>query len=479
MNRHRITSPLNFLTHALKISLAVCRFLAMAGLILATTVSRSQTAYPMLMSTFPSGAQRGKTTVVTINVGTSNGGGGTNLYGAYKAIVEGAGVSAEIVPPDKGWAPLDPKKPFILPIVNSVSMKLTVAPDAPLGTREYRIATPYQGSSTIGQIVIGDEPEIAESEPNNDLEHAQSIPIPCVLNGKYQQGEDVDCYKFKVEAGQSVTFEIKCARLQDKVHDIAPHADPLLILMDSTGRELGRNDDYYRADPLLHYQFAKAGEYFIQTRDVNYQGNPHWVYRLNVTSRPFVTSLNPCAFQPGLGQTVAIEGFNLKNEQFAKIDIPASARAGVWETSLKTASGATNVVQVYVSDMVQTSQPGSAKGGNRTITAAATNATPKVEKGELRLPGGVSSLIGLAGEIDKFSFKAKKGEAWSFETIARRIDSELDSEIKIRDAKGSVLASNDDAIGKDSRIDWTAPETGEYSIEIRDLTGHGGVWILL
>src|SRR4051812_48287053 len=68
----------------------------------------AQTAFPMICSTFPTGIQRGKTTEVTIYVG---GQGGGNLYGAYKALFEGEGVKAEILPPEKGWPAKDPKKP--------------------------------------------------------------------------------------------------------------------------------------------------------------------------------------------------------------------------------------------------------------------------------------------------------------------------------------------------------------------------------
>ena len=453
---------------------ALAPFLTMVFLWVAITASQAQTAYPMLMSSFPTGAQRGKTTLVAVNIGTSNGGGATNLYGTYKAIFEGAGVIAEVVPPEKGWPALDPKKPFVIPAINSVTLKLTIAPDAPLGVREFRLATPYQGISTVGQIVIGDEPELMEAEPNNTREQAQSLTIPCVLNGKLQQAEDVDFYKFKVEAGQQVTFTMNCARLQDKIHDIAPHADPLIILSDQTGRELSRNDDYYRADPLLNYKFEKAGEYLIQVRDVNYQGNPHWAYRLNVTSRPFVTSLIPCAFRVGMNQEVKVEGFGLGGSSTAKVDVPANIPPGIWQTSLKLPNGTSNVVNLLITDTTQVSFDAKATTGNKTVTAALSAPSPKAEKGTLTLPGGVNSLLAVEGRIDRYVFKAKKGDPWGFEVTARRIDSELDSEIKVLDSKGNVLASNDDAIGKDSRIDWTTPADGDYFLDIRDLTGHGG-----
>src|SRR4051812_46398023 len=127
-------------------------FFAITLALLGVAPSGAQTSFPMLISTYPSGIQRGKTLVVTVNSGTVNGGGGANLYGAYKVFVEGEGVQAEIVPPDKGWPAKDPKTPNAVPVVASVSMKVTVAPDAPLGIREFRIATAHHGISTVGQL---------------------------------------------------------------------------------------------------------------------------------------------------------------------------------------------------------------------------------------------------------------------------------------------------------------------------------------
>lgn len=435
----------------------------------------AQTSFPMIISTFPTGVQRGKTTDVTVTAGTVNGGGGANLYGAYKALFDGPGIKAEIVPPEKGWPAKDPKSPYAIPTVASVKLHVTVAADAPLGVHEFRMATAHNGVSTVGLLVVGDEPEVNETEPNNDAEHAQSITVPAVVNGAIGQGEDVDCFKFKAEAGQEITFAVQCARLEDKIHDLSPHADPMLTLRDSTGREIARNDDYYRADPLLHYRFNKSGEYQIQIRDVGYSGSPNWVYRLNITNRPFVTSVIPCAVRPGQTNDLHIAGFNLNGVTSVKLTVPAGTPAGIWYASLPVANGSSNVVALTVVDapqaaIVPTAAPAS---GSKTVTAALTSAQPPAPKGTLALPGGVNSWV-TEGQIDRYSFHATKGAPWAFEVAARRLDSEMDSEIKVRDAKGNVLAENDDALGKDSRLEWSAPADGDYTLEVRDLAGHGG-----
>lgn len=429
----------------------------------------AQTSFPMVCSTFPTGVQRGKTTEVTVYAG---GGGGGNLYGAYKALFEGEGVKAEIVPPEKGWPAKDPKKPWDVPGVSEVKMRVTVAPDAPLGVREYRLATPRFGISTVGLLVIGDEPEVVETEPNNDVAHAQAVPLPCVVNGRFQDGEDIDCFKFKAGAGQEVVFAVLCARLEDKIHDLQDHADPLIILTDTAGKELARNDDYYRADPLLHYTFDRAGEYVIQIRDVSYRGNPYWVYRLTITTRPYVTATVPCAVRPGQGVDLHVSGFQLGGAQTVHLDVPANTPPGLWTAQLKFPNGLSNPVPLVVSEAPQTVINTVPASGGKAVTAALGSAPAPVAA--LSLPGGVNACLTAEGEIDRYRFHAKKGTAWGFEVTARRLDSEMDSELKLRDGKGNVLAENDDAFGKDSRIDWTAPDDGDYTIEVRDLAGHAG-----
>lgn len=489
----------------------LCFFAAIAPL-------SAQTSFPMLGGAFPLGVQRGKTTDVTVYAG---GNGGANLYGAYKALFAGQGVSAIIVPPEKGWPekpkadPKDPKKEWGLPVVGEIKMRVTVAPDAPLGPREFRVATPRMGSSTIAQLVVSDAAQVLEAEPNNDVEHAQPVTLPCDINGRIGQGEDVDCYKFSATPGQEVTFVVQCARLLDKIHDLQEHADPVLILRDLNGLELARNDDYYRADSLLHYKFDKAGQYVIQIRDVNYQGNPFWMYRLTLTTSPYVTGVVPCAVAPGASVDLRVSGFNLKGAATgttngtgtAHVDVPANTPPGLWTTTLKMLNGTTNAIPLLVTTAPQTvitnTGGGNASGNNASANNASGNNTasrsdgraqtaalsatptpaltrpasfsaPRPAPNPLHLPGGVNAVLTAPGEIDRYIFHAQKGAAWGFEVTSRRLDSEMDSELKLRDAKGNVIAANDDALGKDSRIEWTCPTDGDYTLELRDLTGHAG-----
>src|SRR5205807_8548524 len=126
----------------------------------------------------------------------------------------------------------------------------------------------------------------SEKGANNTLDRANPIPVPAVVCGRIEAVEDVDCFKFHAEAGEHLTFEVFCARLEDKIHDLQKHADPMLTLFDAGGRELAANDDFYFADPYLSYTFKNAGDYFVQVRDSKYDVDPRWLYALSITDGP-------------------------------------------------------------------------------------------------------------------------------------------------------------------------------------------------
>ena len=94
------------------------------------------------------------------------------------------------------------------------------------------------------------------------------------------------------------------------------------------------------------------------------------------------------------------------------------------------------------------------------------------------MPGTVSGRLlaigGAESDTDCYRFHAEKGQRLTLEVMARQLGSELDSVLAILDAQGGEIASNDDAEGKDSRLEFTAPETGDYVARVRDLYDRQG-----
>jgi hypothetical protein len=417
------------------------------GLVLLTLPVLAQTSYPMLISVYPVGCQRGKTTEITVT-------GRYNFAGAYGALFEGKGLSAEVVTPamaEMGKA------------VDAVTLKITAAPDAPLGPQEFRVATP-RGLSSVGTLVVGTEPELLEKEGNNTPTAANPVELPANLNGRIQAAEDIDSYQFKANAGDQIVFNCISSRLQDKIHDLTPggggtHSDPILVLSDETGRELARADDHYGPDPVLVQRFEKSGTYTLQIHDVRYLGMAGWTYRVTCTRDPFLIGVYPMAGKAGSAVEVQPVGWNLGEMKQAMVSVP-QMQPGTMPLQLKAGTGLTNPVSFLVTDAPQ------------ALETADNNSAEKATPAEV--PGGFNGRIEAENDLDHFRFKAAKGQAYTFEVFSRRYGSSLDSFIQVLDAKGAPLVSNDDAVGKDSRLDWTCPADGEYLLQVTDLHSRGG-----
>lgn len=380
-----------------------------------------------------------------------------NLQAAYQVLVTGEGVTGELVPPKPEAA----KTP-----VTKLKVRFKVAPNAVLGVRDVRLATP-QGASTLGQLVVVRDPVIREAANHGTMQTAQPITLPATVCGAFEKPEDVDYYKFTVAAGTALTFHVQSQRLQNKIHDLQEHSDPILTLKNSAGSVLAANDNYFAGDPLLHYRFATAGDYYLEIRDVRYSGNPNWQYSIEINDRPFITNVLPSRVTPGTTTKLRLMGYNLPADAVASLTLPATAAEGLQWAMLPLANNqVSNAVPIIVSRLPEVLE---APGDNNTVAKAQV----------IQVPSGISGCIESPGDIDCYAFEAKAGERFTFEVVAHAHQSPLDSYLRILNDKGERLMENDDAsdrfVHADSLIEnWAAPANGRYVVEIRDVHLRGG-----
>ena len=102
---------------------------------------------------------------------------------------------------------------------------------------------------------------------------------------------------------------------------------------------------------------------------------------------------------------------------------------------------------------------------------------------KIKLPVVINGRIDQPGDCDVFRFDGHAGEEIVAEVIARRLDSPLDSILKLTDAAGKELAVNDDYDDKaaglithqaDSLILFKLPAKGAYYIHLGDTQHKGG-----
>jgi hypothetical protein len=426
------------------------------AVLVAAPSSRADTFYPMVMGVNPIAVQVGTTTECVFH-------GRYNFHGAYKVLVTGTGVEGLLdVPVPTKEAKPQAKKPY----ATTLKVRFKVAPDALLGIRDVRVAAP-QGASTLGQIVVTRDPIVREATRHDTMKTAQPIKLPATVCGAIEKNEDVDFYKFHVEAGTALTFHVYCHRLQNRIHDLQLVADPILTIRDAAGNVLAENDNYYSADPLVYYRFAKAGDYYLEIRDVRYSGFPYWFYCIEIHDRPFITNVFPSRVTPGKPSRLRLVGFNLPASPFATLTLPKDTPDGLsWAMLSLPNSQVSNAVPIVVSRQPEVLET---EGDHATASTAQ----------KISVPAGVSGCIAKQGEVDCYSFEAKAGERFTFTVVAGDHQSRLDSVMRILNDKGQPLAENDDYFDlrghTDSRLEsWAAPANGRYVIEIRDLHLRGG-----
>lgn len=423
---------------------------ALLVLLLACPAIRAQTRYPAILGAHPTGVQRGKTTDISVYPFQGQ------LTEAYNLLFDG-----------------DPKD-FETTILSDgkkgpLTVRLAVAANARPGIREFRVATAH-GVSSVAALVVDDEAGVQEVEPNDPPDKAQVVTLPVTIYGRLERTEDIDWYKFRVEAGDDVSFSVLASRLQFKLYQARTWIDPLLILTDAQGQELASNDDYFGGDPFLRYRFAKTGEYRIAIRDSQSRGGMPSPYRLRITRQPFVVNVFPIAVQAGADALLrpSAAGEPPQVLPTVKMHVPADWKPGRHQISLHG-----NYVPLLIADLPTVA----AQGSNRTLEKAQP----------LPMNTGVNGCIAAPGDGHWYRFEARKGETYVFEVLARRFGSDLDSVLSVHDAKGAQLALNDDTTldnipspnypfhrTNDSRVFWTAPANAVYHLRLTDIHANGG-----
>ncbi len=89
-------------------------------------------------------------------------------------------------------------------------------------------------------------------------------------------------------------------------------------------------------------------------------------------------------------------------------------------------------------------------------------------------PLALNGVIGTAGDVDFYTFRAEKGKAYDVRVFARQIRSPLDSVMTIAAKGGGRAGGNDDRGGPDSYIRFTAPKDGDYVVSVTDHLKKGG-----
>jgi hypothetical protein len=371
-------------------------------------------------------------------------------------------------------------------MAETVIIQVTVATDAESGEHEIRLRTPNALSNPL-IFYVGRLPEfskMAAKAANPDLERflerlgqkpvsttpksEMRITSPATVNGQIMPG-GVDRYRFWARKGQQIVISVSARDLIPYLADAVPGwFEATLTLYDAKGTELAYDDRFrFRPDPVLHFEAPHDGEYAVEIKDSLYRGREDFVYRITLGELPFVTDIFPLGGPADTKTTVELKGWNLPTTTLTLDN--KDKKPGIYPISVSKEGLIPNRVPFAVDTLPE-------------CLEQEPNDTPATAQ-PVTLPVIVNGRIDQPGDSDVFRFEGHAGEQIVAEVLARRLNSPLDSVLKLTDAAGRQLAFNDDYEDKgegletshaDSYLTATLPADGVFFIYVGDTQHQGG-----
>jgi len=492
-------------------------------LMIAPAVRAQQQGVPHLAYVYPAGGRQGATFQVRI--------GGRFLDGVTDVSISGGGIEAKVVEQDKPLTQqqigglreklqeLQKKerdaatlkemaeirdqiaaslKRLANPaLAEIVILQMTLAPEAALAERELRLATPL-GLSNPLVFRVGQLPEFCENESGNGATYPETvITLPATVNGRIvpadtskilfpaRQGQqfqraNMDRYRFAAHQGQQLVVVASARELIPYLADAVPGwFQAVVTLYDAAGKELAYDDDYrFHPDPVLHYEIPQDGDYIVEIKDAIYRGREDFVYRITLGELPFVTSIFPLGGPAGAATAVALKGWNLP---VTRVTVEGKD-SGKWDLRSVIVGLEDHQSAIINQQSIFNHVPFAADVLPECLEKESNDSPQSAQS--ITLPVIINGRVDKPGDWDVFRFEGHAGAQIVAEVYARRLDSPLDSMLKLTDAAGRQLAFNDDHEDKgsglnthhaDSLILTALPADGTYYLHLGDAQRQGGM----
>jgi len=485
------------------------RCVVLALLSLPLFAQQQQPVVPHAGYVYPAGGRQGTTVEVTV--------GGQFLNGASAAYVSGSGVTAVF---ERYVRPLTPAQasdlreqvqklvaqPSRTPeeqktiaeirqklmefqrrtasptIAENAIVQLTIAPNAAPGPRELRIGA-NQGITNPVTFCVGQLPEIARprakvqpaynvvngaTPPNRPVpgkpEPPMEITLPAIVNGQAMPAT-TDRFRFHAAQGRKIVAAVTARELIPYISDAVPGWFQAAIeLRDAAGKQLAAADHYlFHPDPVIFFEVPADGDYTLEIHDSIYRGREDFVYRIAIGELPYLTGIFPLGAKAGRRVNVEAMGWNLPANQIAPV--AKGRQAGVYPVSARAFDSLPFTLDALPEALAKDS------AGRRD----------KAQR--VKLPIVIDGRIERPGATAFFRFDGRAGEDIVAEVTARRLQSPLDSILRLFDSTGRELAMNDDFEDRgagllthqaDSLIRCKLPAKGAYYLEIADAQHNGG-----
>jgi hypothetical protein len=153
-------------------------------------------------------------------------------------------------------------------------------------------------------LAVSDHEERVEQEPNNDLAHANRIPVPGGITGQFLQSGDVDCFVFTAKKGRRYLIEAQTRELHSPT-------EVYMVLKDAKGKQILASNP--AAAPRLDFKAPADGDFTLAVEHLLYWYGPSEAYRITVTP-----------YEPGFELSLGIDRFDISPGGITPVTILAT-----------------------------------------------------------------------------------------------------------------------------------------------------------
>jgi len=410
-------------------------------------------APPTLTNVFPAGGQRGS-----------------------KVIVTCAGSFAW---PAKVWSPgID-----AIPTAESGKLEVSIPVDLPADRVWIRLCN-SEGASALQPFLIGNFKELNEVEPNDRPRDAQVIAdSEMTINGALKDA-DVDCFAVTLKAGQTLVAAV------DANTRLGSPMDAVLQVVSQGGIVIAENHDDLGLDPRLAFTATAPGTYIVRLfafpaapdASIRFNGGVNHIYRLTLTTGPYVTHSIPLSTSLNDPASVAVAGWNLPADlKLNVLPLGGPRLADYQEYEVLDELRRSSIARIGFAFSPDLSF---ATRVRMTSQAVIDNHVISDPKKPLPIPlsSSVTGCLKSPRQADRYSISLEKGQQALISIESRSLHLPLDPVLLLASPDGTVVAEVDDTGStRDGLIAHTAAQTGDYQLTVSDRFRQGGDrdWYLL
>ncbi|MFO0943008.1 MAG: hypothetical protein U0930_19900, partial [Pirellulales bacterium] len=345
-------------------------------------------------------------------------------------------------------------------------VQLTVPANTPCGPFALWAANQSSTSEPI-VMLVDDLASVARESNNTTRQTAQQISTLASISSA-SRGAQSDFYRFNVEAGKRVAFEVLCQRLHSPM-------DPVVRLTTLDGRELTTVDET-GSDPDVRfsYKFDQAGDYVLELFDSRYTAGGQ--YHLRLGDFPLIASAKPNVIQRG--QTAKLSFITADGHPAESVELTSNAQSTEATVCVSTKSPNGGVSSAWASvrltdfPVLDSFDPsGFDPSGFVPVRPTDQQSKPIAIP---FVPHSISGCLIRPSATDSFTLTGVKDQTLRFSSFCRSLGSSAVLKMQLFNATSAKVAET--PIGKDDQFsfDYKFPDDGQYTLKVADLLHRGG-----